>query len=222
MDDLTWKKNLNRNVAIKQSIWFTIVEFIRIIPFMVITLAIVNITYKPNTITIKETIVFGTIILVILYIYRTFQNYIFLRNSLDQQTIISDRKFNKYARSYFIQCINTYSMLSERFKLKIDIIKSFSPVPIIVYLLGLLMTNNHFNTSTSIRKFMKSLKISNSLHSVYALITTITIIFYMWLLIANYSKYKNTQQRLLDCKNAYDEIKEKSEIDKKEKEKSNK
>ncbi|WP_256816044.1 hypothetical protein [Cytobacillus sp. Bac17] len=204
------KLKINTEVALKQAINFTVWETIKLLPFLCGIVFFIYTSYSPIMFTLNEKKFLWTGLFIFI-IYRTISNFNFLKKSLDHYTFVSELKKNPYPRSELITVINSYKTIADKLKLYIDILKSFSPVPIIVFILGLLLNNKNFSSLTAIQSFIKKLSPSNSLDSIYTIFTILVVVLYFWSLFATYFKYKAVQDRLLVVQNAYDEIKEKNE-----------
>ena len=60
--------------------------------------------------------------------------------------IKKSRKIKNSSDDVLLSSINKTKMISDRFKLKVDIYKSFSPLPVIVLLLTILVNNDNFKS----------------------------------------------------------------------------
>ena len=81
-------------------------------------------------------------------------------------------------------------MISDRFKLKVDIYKSFSPLPVIVLLLTILVNNDNFKSIQKVEQYITHFNMSDSLRFVYVIFSVIILVIYFMILMNNYNKYK--------------------------------
>lgn len=98
-------------------------------------------------------------------------------------------------------------MISDRFKLKVDIYKSFSPLPVIVLLLTILVNNDNFKSIQKVEQYITHFNMSDSLRFVYVIFSVIILVIYFMILMNNYNKYKNAQDYLTLYQTKYDDIK---------------
>lgn len=133
-----------------------------------------------------------------------------LRSLLDIITHIREIKANKEnAKGTLKHFINTYSMSMDREKLKLDLLKSFSPIPVFVFICGIIFSANSeivnilLNTSDPLTLGVFSLK------TTVLVIIILFIIVYIFNIFKAWDRYKFLQFRGLQYQNSYDELKEK-------------
>jgi hypothetical protein len=114
--------------------------------------------------------------------------------------------FEPTGEKTIVSSLNRAKIISDRFKVKIDIYKSFSPLPIIVFLITILVNNENFKSFQKVEQYISNFNVSNSLRFVYVILAVSIIVIYYMALINNYYKYKNVQQYFGIYQETYDEI----------------
>lgn len=126
-------------------------------------------------------------------------------------THIHDIKKRSNPKGNLRKQINIFTMSIERSKLLLDLLKSFSPIPIIVFIFGIIFSTNNavilslINTHDALTVGLFSIK------TVISIIIILFITFYLLAIISTYERYKYFQLRGLEYQNAYDELKEDDE-----------
>ncbi|GLI85195.1 hypothetical protein ANABIO32_29190 [Rossellomorea marisflavi] len=135
-------------------------------------------------------------------IYQAYRYYDDFLNFLMITYHIDTLKDKKNANIRLKEMINTNSMMLERFKLLLDLLKSFSPIPIVVFTLTLL---RQIKFENGIINEILEITIENKI--VYGLLL-IFIVWYAIKIFNTWEKYKTIQFRNLQYQNAYDKIRE--------------
>ncbi|MRC18368.1 hypothetical protein GH866_22500 [Bacillus thuringiensis] len=151
-----------------------------------------------------------------IYLFDTRKYYIELKSLLDVISHIRELKNSFNARGEIKRFINTYNMNIERAKLLLDLLKSFSPIPIIVFLSGLLL-NAEFKKITSA---LNNLSNISNYKTIYLVAIIVLFIVYMTMIFKTWDRYKFLQFRVLQYQNAYDVLEEKAKLEKEAKEKT--
>lgn len=153
-----------------------------------------------------------------IYLFDTRKYYKELKSLMDVISHIRELKGALNARGEIKGFINNYNMNIERAKLLLDLLKSFSPIPIIVFLSGLLL-NAELKNFTSVFDNLSSI---SDYKTTYLIAIMVLFIIYMTMIFKTWDRYKFLQFRVLQYQNAYDELEEKAKVKKEEKEKGKK
>jgi hypothetical protein len=147
---------------------------------------------------------YSIIVAVIIFIYIAFQSvkyYKDLKNFYNIKTHISEINKRDNPKGALKGMINTHTMMLERFKMKLDLLKSFSPIPIIVFISGIFI---NIDIKTGIIPWIAEPTISTK--SIFALFMMLFIIWYSVSLITTWDKFKTLQFRNLQYQNEYDKL----------------
>lgn len=144
------------------------------------------------------------IVAIIILIYLAFQSFKYykeLKTFYDIKTQISGIKDRVNPKGALKGMINTHTMMLERFKLKLDLLKSFSPIPIVVFISGVFI---NIDINTGIIPWITEPTISTKL--IFGLLMMLFIIWYIVSLIVTWDKFKTIQFRNLQYQNEYDKL----------------
>ncbi|MGR5863846.1 hypothetical protein ACT7DZ_03330 [Bacillus cereus] len=89
-------------------------------------------------------------------------------------------KIKNSSDDVLLSSINKTKMISDRFKLKVDIYKSFSPLPVIVLLLTILVNNDNFKSIQKVEQYITHFNMSDSLRFVYVIFSVIILVIYFY------------------------------------------
>ncbi|KYZ65886.1 hypothetical protein, partial [Bacillus sp. GZT] len=153
-----------------------------------------------------------------IYFFDTRKYYEELESLLNIVSHIRDLKDSPNARGEIKVFINNYNINIERAKLLLDLLKSFSPIPIIVFLSGLLL-NTDLKNFTFLFDDLSSISYYKT---AYLIAIMVLFIVYMAKIFKTWDRYKFLQFRMLQYQNAYDELEEKAKVKKEEKEEKEK
>ncbi|QCR33576.1 hypothetical protein [Lysinibacillus sp. SGAir0095] len=198
------KLRISANNALK----VTLKEFFKLtIVLLIIALILIfTVSNIENIFTTQrlKSLLLLTIVLIILrygYFVNVLYNHLKVVESIDEITESED------GEKVLLSCINNVKIISERFRLKIDIYKSFSPIPVLVLLLSILVSNNTFKTIEKIELYIVHFNINNSLRFIYIIFSIIILIGYFLILMSNYYKYKKALDFLRMYQDRYEDIK---------------
>lgn len=195
----------NKKKALKYSIWHFAKYYISSISFIFISSYLFNINLN------WKSVIAIIIIPALIISFEGRKYYKELKSLMNVYTHIRDIKQRSNPKGNLKKQINIFTMAIERSKLLLDLLKSFSPIPIIVFIIGIIFSTNN-TVILSLLNTNDSLTIS--LFSIKTIISIIIILFitiYALAIISTYDRYKYFQLHGLEYQNAYDELKESDE-----------
>ncbi|MHC5530548.1 hypothetical protein [Priestia megaterium] len=144
-------------------------------------------------------------ILILIYlIYKSYKYYKELNGILNIHTHIENIEQRDNPKGELKKMINTHNMMLDRFKLKLDLLKSFSPIPIIVFISGLFVSSQF---DTKLTPWVFSTVLSGK--SLYTITMVMFVAWYIVTIRITWNNYEIMQFRNLQYQNAYDKINEK-------------
>lgn len=132
-------------------------------------------------------------------LYQSHKYYKDLKGLLDINTHISEINQGENPKSKHQQMINTHNMMLERCKLKLDLLKSFSPIPIVIFISGIFV-----NSDAGMELIYFQLETLFSIESIYTTVVALFLVWYINSIRTSWDKYKTVQLRNLQYQNAYD------------------
>lgn len=136
-------------------------------------------SFFPSQVSIKNT--YFRITLMIIGIYLAVKNYYYYKNLLgvlERSDVIYKIKQNYNAKERLYYFVVFYSERIDQCKMKIDILKSLTPVPIMVFLLGILLNSDISNLGEGIEAFVDNIKNLNVSNEQVILFMVFLLMFY--------------------------------------------
>ncbi|MGE7912502.1 hypothetical protein [Lysinibacillus xylanilyticus] len=142
--------------------------------------------------------------ILIFIIYRSYKDFSKKVDYLDTTDLIYEISKKEDGKERLYRFMMLYSETIDKSKLKIDILKSFTPIPIIVFFLGVLWNSDISILGVSFT-FLDNIKnFSASSAQILVLIMFITFFYYLYSFSSAWSTYKSAIKYYYEFKYEYD------------------
>lgn len=203
MNSLDTRK-INRQVTIKRVLLNTIFTI-----FVLFFLYSLFNTFFPNIVSVGNKHFKIVLLVVFIYlVFKSYRDYCRIMEHLELSDLIREikREDNAENRLYYFMMFE--SGIIDKTKVKIDILKSFTPVPFVIFLLGVLWDSKFKIITGEYSKFLdKLINFDISIEEIFILIMFLMIFYYAYSFRSAWLTYKSAIESFYKFKYEYDILK---------------